>query len=1471
LIIYLFFFSLLDHLILSCGGYAVNGLKGKEERSSDSNCATHFKRGYLSHDAVEDNNALLPVATLSFIFREPTYLKEKEQTAQVVQRLIQASQQVDNEARYIHYYTEADQYWIQERQAWEERTIAQRNVDLKTATLLQMQKLLAIALEERSKLDTQKTLLARISQTAGKAAAPLSFIPGPVPFGGIAHTVSGITDKLNQLWVEKDVMLAQRAVTQVTEVLELAIKLAGATNEKAATLRKKAQEREHHSRLLEFSARKDDLERLHPPVTSFDEADWHDWATRLVQTGKGDSSSIEYLVNHGMSDPLWAAEVVTATFSEGAERRFQIEKKRKRIEPLEKNFQMASQMHQEAREKAICVATSAATARQRLETARQIYQHWKTELEESNAALNELEKPENARTPEIAIEITKQKENFSAALTKLEQSFSEFQLYEEAFHEAGAALALEENKTIFLRNEATAAEEALLRNRERAELDLSMSKDRKPLQITLRLPKRNEENVLTTQNLEESEKKKGNIDSPEVLNKAYETIGKALFKEEGREQFQEQQEAEPPKGLPPETREPSPDDLARWEASRRAEDFIEERNEVIANIKRRKNAASHAPRQIKEEAETSTLVTNFNNLNNLNDLPEEEGSEENDASDVLIKAPLSRKYQRQGESSRVSSITTKVKSEKSQSSIGSYVSKSSIHSWTGSVGGDFPAGVASSATKLELKGLKKATHAINEMANQWAELVSKADAERVAAGGAPYPDEETLFEAWQEADAIAEAAWKKRCNIQEETLRIAAMATTWEANTARWEARAAADRLLRDQEEAEIDLVKLVEQQKPLEPAWLNQYQNTSENLRNMERTAAEAQKKWNRLAELEPTIQVLSSKEKKNSALKKLRDRDQTVNTHWQQVREDYYAEKDYKPRRAEKARLAQEIGAYKFDLLTEKNKTIANCFSEADAISTEFKKWSDIDLLEQSAMAKYEEDTLAAALKAAWEKISGAEEAWEFRVSKAEKESRVAQRKLETSTTSEQRNYFATGERLATRLRTIAEVDKKAFDIFQQEAKEFADIEATWRAQLKVEEETALLQRIAAAKNHLEGDVTLWNSLSHQERKAYNEAVITANEEAVDLAHQKFKDILEATLKLDQQARKKVWFSKQTAKERAEKASIEMTKLSTEVNKKKLAMRRAKLLEFDYNAKNLFISSLNTQTLNSSYCDVVSTAWNEAQAFCHDLDMAWAQKAKVVQMGYQQATRYARNVQAILSKLAEGIRTKLDQLSIEHQDFMTAATLDLIKLEEEKETWSEKETLAAKHAEKSFDPQVLRVKAVFEKVRMMWEGLRYSVSIKSVESIFYMADLIKTSVSIADKADWDPPVITALKAMSTITDALKQLASAARSDSRIHGAAIGGSAAMCLLLIPMGFGIIISRSIFQDLKESINATPLAPCTRKTIHNLLDDLQKDTEAAAQQSRDTLWAADTAWCCVALRDALAFVNALTHAATVDEL
>ncbi|HLB34538.1 MAG TPA: hypothetical protein VJK54_09940, partial [Chthoniobacterales bacterium] len=1493
-------------------------------RSQSSDSFGDFETAPISFSSASDS-----------IFTTPAFLEEKAEVAQVIQQMIKAS---TREMLGERYYAEVDKLWIQDHEAWINRSVAQSELNGKKARWQQAEELLAKVTEARALIDAQKTLLGRISKYSAKAAVPLSFIPGPVPCGGIAHTVSEVTDKLNQIWVNKDVVLAKQAVTHATEEVEQATQKAEAIHGTAMALRRQVQEAEQRARLLERAAQKDDVERLRPPVTSFDEEAWRNWATAIVQAGKGNPDAISILANHGMSDPLWAMTIVDDALVQKNVEDIQTEEEqqRMRMAPFEEAFQSISKALQEAEKITHQAEVEVTKARQRLESATQIHAHWKSELETINEAFNELEKPENMRKPSSAHALERKKEEFCAALTHFEEACNDLKPCEEELAKAYEFLATKDAKAAPLRNEAVAAEQRLQRAQERAAVHQEKQGSGQNSQVVLRLPKTGDTGDLTvqkiTQHLEKLDaKNKAIIIPPEVLDKTYETIGKALLKAQQKAQsitclersktaattsegtlgstnnqsssncaYSNKFQLPSPTAaavsptstiLLPEIREPSLSDLVRWEAAHHTEDFMEEKDHVITQIKER-SAASQST-----EKTGNKTVKSQGKTQELRSIQEEEegGGDSVFDQDHSLSLLRMRFQSSQRRTTRNSATSVRSKSIDSKNSIGSFLTSKTGVSKSGSVTGSIPVSVSSVASKSEMKGLKAAMRAINEAATRWAEHVRKADAERVAAGGVLYPDEESLFDAWQRADAMAEAAWKKRCAFQEEALRAAKMASTWEEDAVRWEVRAEADRLAADEKEAEADLVALAEQQKPLDPSWRAQNNAASLHLEQMQKVAKAAQQKWFHLAELEESVKIAQSPQEKKNALTRLQEKDQAVMTLWEEVREDYYKEQEIETRRAQKERLAQEGGAYKFDLLTQKSEFIAECFNSSFAN-------------EEAAVTRYSEATMREALRSARERIPGAEAAWELRVSKALKDCKEAQAAADAVSSFSEKEGKAHGlQKTAARLTAIVEADRKALEALKEEAGRLGNIEKVWRTQLAVEEKAPAIKRLTAARLWEQGDPSAWNVLSHREREAYNEAVIAANEALTDSAVSRLQEAQENTQEWSRKATK-AWrvFSKKSTEQIAEQIKSALTQIKQEEDERRVAIRVSKLHDFSNKAKEeeaLLHTTLPIEANNPPRAlalgihNIAEIAMRDAKDFCDDLGISWARKAPAVRAGFRQAAHYAKRANEAWNQVAEAKRTLLAQIPLEpvlenseFQKSIEAATVDLISAEKGKYAWVEKRIQAKKNALEALNPKTLQAKAAFEEVRIAWETMRYY---PVPEVAAPMAVLIKaqTTAIIGSNSQLQ----SSLLALSSVADALADLSIAARNHSRIRTGSVPGttlsggiiyggvcvsstvsSSVIALFLTGIftgGSGMVPIALIGGGylLYRHYHPVPLAPHTTEVARTAIRTAQETTETAVHATSETIWAADTAWCCDAVHEAEEFVMAITGAETAEEV
>lgn len=445
----------------------------------------------------------------------------------------------------------------------------------------------------------------------------------------------------------------------------------------------------------------------------------------------------------------------------------------------------------------------------------------------------------------------------------------------------------------------------------------------------------------------------------------------------------------------------------------------------------------------------------------------------------------------------------------------------------------------------------------------WAQLARRADEARVTQGGTPYSYQCDL-DAWAEADRRDHAAYEERQRCAEEESLALRMAKDWEANTERWEARFEADLLARELKNAETSFSKLLQMPKRQDPLWQREHQVISQKIEALKQSLQETQKKWSSKADLEPTVQTaLQSQDSKllEAAKEKLKKTDRAVNELWQEVRDRYQSEENSSIsfRRDQISRVTQATGTYKFDLLSKKSKDLLLCFEKTEVVlrtaRMEYEKgntlsgkaqtkgraeakalYDQVDQCEQEALTKYAHVTEHDALKAARKKIPGAKGAWEYRVEKASAALEAVKQAVASIPPNNGRiknsEEIWADDSLRTihKLTLIAEIDRKAFHVFQEEEARLLDIEKTWTIQLEAEKKAHQMKREAAATSYFEGDYSAWLALSSEERRAYNSAIETLHQERAVAAEHKIQEALANVLHAVTQAEqaKKVWIGK-------------------------------------------------------------------------------------------------------------------------------------------------------------------------------------------------------------------------------------------------------------------------------------------------------------------------------------------------------
>lgn len=1151
----------------------------------------------------DEKRERIELAGALYTYFEPSFLKEKIQVAQIIQKLIKAS---SRKGTWKQFYIEADALWEQSQKAWEERKIATWKVESTKKAFEHAEERLKRANTVFENTDLNKTILGRISSLAGKTSEVLACVPeAHAQIGSrISGTVATTIGVMNYWREHAPIDLAEKAKFLAQNEQTKAEKALIEANNSAPDIRQKAEHAEFKARTQEGCARKETIERLQPPLTTFfDETEWNTWAILLTQAAKKCSlakMAIPFLTEHGLSDPLWAAENVRFAWMEAevGEEEFvngQEIQNNLRITPFKETFQKASTALQKAEEITKEVEKKITEAQALLDNALRNQKHWKNELEEISATLDELEKPKNKRIIGNDDAIEEKQREFGYAFEQFNESCHKFSQIEETLIRAATALETEEGKELIARNQYIAAKKEYLRNQERIEV-LQSQLSQSETQGTFRLPQLTQrgEGTLKTQNLIISslsslghqEQKTKKVKPPQVLDRVYEIIGKSHLQIEERQNhlkliLNDLAMTDPPtsehssaKGIPltmkagiilPEIRVPSEEDLSRWKALEQAKEYIEENHLRIATIKARlpqsmkQPAASLADANVIDSSHQKATAP-VRRMGTFENIPEEcsdvsdsdygdvlerdswNGQDELDSNETTPLTSLgleSLSYKKRKPkspskvfsqaSSQASSAIGKARSE----SVVSYIQTGT--SLSGSFVGSIPATVRLAATSLENKTMNETLDLTEQQAKKWAERVLLADKKRIAAGGAPFPDEASLFAAWQEADLVAQAAWKKKCHTKKGEDLEAEMAATWEQNTSRWEARAQADALEIAKEEINKDLNHMKAHQtvlNQLDPLWLERKKRVIEDLKQIEKEHQAAQKKWEQIAQLEENIKTAQIPEEKKILLDKLKENDQFILAFFEKMMEGEGLEEVIEIARAKKARLKGEGSDYIDQLNLKKQKNVESYLAAP---------------LEQEQRAKehYYKEILRDALNCVLEKTPKAEMALKNRVSIAK---RAQQRAQEIAKESKNEVILLT----ASRTKNILDIDEKVLTIFQEEKKRLEKIEFLWKRQIEREKRAPAIKHLTAVREyHIEGRATKWQSLPLEERETYDSVITFVNEITTHADTQKLQEAKEwvEELRLTAgQLQKRVFTLPSTkirAQEAATKAEIELTNL--------------------------------------------------------------------------------------------------------------------------------------------------------------------------------------------------------------------------------------------------------------------------------------------------------------------------------------
>ncbi|HLB34767.1 MAG TPA: hypothetical protein VJK54_11115, partial [Chthoniobacterales bacterium] len=943
------------------------------------------------------SNEIRPPQPPDTIQLEVAVRRENEQTANVLRQMIETSTIHANEN---HHYEEADKLWIIEQPAWEERTAAQRDLEFKATMHRHTQELLENVTEARNKVDTKKTFLGRIAKYSLAVAKPLSVIPSPIPLAGLACGIFATAEIANQIWVNKDVVLAKRVVKNASQEVEKATQEADTANKKSIDLRKQAQDFEQRARLHESASRKNDLERLKPPVTSLDEEEWKKWAARIVKEGKGNPDLIESLANYGMTHSSWVEREIAAAWKKRISYSDEMVKKQESkkaflLEPLEAAFKKATNAAQTANKKVI-------VAQERLTMATKLQYETKRRLEEMNEELNQLEKAPSR--PEIVSAIEEKKRKFCTTFDDLQQSFKNIKAFEEELVNAHIVLDQEEKKAFKASKDKDAIEKPLIRDSERlkahVEADRAAWRDVFPennYHYEEELKKDETEHLVTTPAVSSalSHGDDKAIEPPLIYDTVMEKIGRALLREARKAKSQSSEPAQEITtiDIQNEGTHSSREEILK---SPRADEDFEASKDVEITIPEITNPT-------KEDHARWMAWKEANELADKADKASESLQRRASMSKESISAPRNSFFGRiTGSSNRASNA-------------------------------------ANDSSSALFKNVQKATKEALIAKEKWIVLARQAEGRRITSGGTSFVNDEAAMEAWTQADQRDIEAEAERSRIKEEEEIHARMAKTWDANTVRWAARAEADRLAANVKEAEDELARVMEHFRTTSSAAFDSVSNKVEQARA---AADETKRHWSLLADQDESvsmIRVTQSHDEKALAVAKdkLKQADRAVNVLLEVVEKRYNAEEGEDAIReatfskyedennrespaAQTSKITQEIGTYKVDLLLKKETDMTTCFSKVNMAKLNAQEkyhssyegnnktkakskseakalYDEVSKLEEMALKNYAKMTELHALKAAREKIPGAAEVWAIRVDKAKDAAIEAQKVVE------------------------------------------------------------------------------------------------------------------------------------------------------------------------------------------------------------------------------------------------------------------------------------------------------------------------------------------------------------------------------------------------------------------------------------------------------------------------------------------
>ncbi|HLB34338.1 MAG TPA: hypothetical protein VJK54_08915, partial [Chthoniobacterales bacterium] len=352
-------------------------------------------------------------------------------------------------------------------------------------------------------------------------------------------------------------------------------------------------------------------------------------------------------------------------------------------------------------------------------------------------------------------------------------------------------------------------------------------------------------------------------------------------------------------------------------------------------------------------------------------------------------------------------------------------------------------------------------------------------------------------------------------------------------------------------------------------------------------------------------------------------------VNNLWQEVLSRYQ-----QGNKNNESLQDQKTADYQVQLILNRNEMLKKFFQKISEITDSTK--SSYYEVQQDALREYTEAAEQASLEAARAKVSGAAEAWAFRVSQAIQEV--------TQIRDELVNRGILSDCAQKLAEALVQIDKKAFEEFKKETERLANIEAIWVAKIEAHLKAAQIKREYAANSYAKGEAAAWNELTAEERSAYNNEVSDANNDHESQHTSKLKSaetaLRQARYDLEEQVANKSHADElaiKNAHENVDKLEKEVSTLHTKKRIREEAVAWAKLTPGEREAeaavsttaKELWSSAEKAALLAKQTDDKINhndlsaegiSLWNEALQRAVDAETAWVRIIEAYQRYYNQ-----------------------------------------------------------------------------------------------------------------------------------------------------------------------------------------------------------------------------------------------------------